>query len=363
MKHQVEFKGLGPSESFEPKEGIRELIEKLLARLEKRAKSFSPDVLSARVMVEQNPAHKLYHVSITLEMPEKTLAAKKETHDLEAGIRETFNEIQRQLEDHKATLRGEPHWKQLERREQIRHMKSRTPISELPETFFEIVNPYVGRLKEFVSHVIGFAEARGDLARGQLTVDDVVDATLVDAYGEYLMNPTPGNIQAWLIRLATKQVAAEIKRTQFDRDRMVHIETKIPETPPREEVSWLGEEIMDFYQPDEDLKMEDIVPDIEVPTPEQEVEREELRQCVRTTFNTMPADWRRVLLLHYIQGLTVAKMAERAGKTEPEIERILNDGREYLRQRLIATGCTFRAVDSEESLRTEVEATSKKLVG
>ncbi len=77
MKHQVEFKGLGPSESFEPKEGIRELIEKLLARLEKRAKSFSPDVLSARVMVEQNPAHKLYHVSITLEMPEKTLAAKK----------------------------------------------------------------------------------------------------------------------------------------------------------------------------------------------------------------------------------------------------------------------------------------------
>ena len=109
--------------------------------------------------------------------------------------------------------------------------------------------------------------------------------------------------------------------------------------------------------------MEDIVPDIEVPTPEQEVEREELRQCVRGAFNTMPADWRRVLLLHFIQGLTAAKVAERVGKTEPEIERILDDGREYLRQRLIATGCTFKAVDSEESLRTEVEATSKKLVG
>jgi hypothetical protein len=90
----------------------------------------------------------------------KDFGSKEGAHDLEAGIREAFNEIQRQLEDHKATLRGEPHWKQIERREEIRHMNSRTPISELPESFFDIVNPYVGRLKEFVSHVIGFAEAR-----------------------------------------------------------------------------------------------------------------------------------------------------------------------------------------------------------
>jgi RNA polymerase sigma factor (sigma-70 family) len=363
MKHHVEFKGFGPSDSSEPKGGVRELIERLLARLEKRAKSFSPDVLFARVMVEQKPAHKLYHVSITFEMPEKTLAAKKETYDLEAGIREAFNEIQRQLEDHKATLRGEPHWKQLERRGQIHHMRSHTPVSEVSEAFFAVVNPYVSRLKEFVSHVIGFAEARGDLARGQLTVDDVVDETLLEAYGEFLRNPTPGNIQAWLIRLATKQVAAEIKRTKFDRDRTVHIEKKLPETPPREEVSTLGDEILDFYQPDEDLKMEDIVPDLEVPTPEQELEREELRQCVRTAFNTMPAESRRVLLLHYIQGLSEAKLAKTVGKGEPEIKRILDSGREYLRRRLIESGCTLRAVDSEASLRTEVEATSKKLVG
>jgi RNA polymerase sigma factor (sigma-70 family) len=357
MKHNIEFKG------FVENEGVRGLIEKLLERIEKRAKTFPPDALSARVMLELNPAHKLYHVSIKLEVPEKTLTAKKETHDLEAGIREAFDEIQRQLEDHKATLRGEPHWKQSERRGQIRHSKSHTPVSELPESFFAIVNPYLSRLKEFVGHVIGFAESRGDLAKGQLTIDDVVDATLVDAYREYLMNPTPGNIQAWLIRLATKQIAAEIKRTRFDRDRTVHLEKKVPETPPREEVSWLGEEIMDFYQPDEDLKMVDIVADIEVPTPEQEVERQELRQCVRKAFNAMPAESRRVLLLHYIQGLTIKELAARDGKPEPEIQRILDSGRKYLRQRLIDSGCTFGAVDSEESLRTEVEATSKKLVG
>jgi ribosome-associated translation inhibitor RaiA len=128
MKHQVEFKGFGPNDSFEPKNGVRELIEKLLARPQKRAKAFSPDVLSARVVVEQNPSHKLFHVSVTFVMPEKTFAEKKETYDLDAGIRSVFNEIQRQLEDHKGTLRGEAHWKQLERREQIHHMRSHTGV-------------------------------------------------------------------------------------------------------------------------------------------------------------------------------------------------------------------------------------------
>ena len=31
MKHHVEFKGFGPNDIFEPKDGVRELIERLLA--------------------------------------------------------------------------------------------------------------------------------------------------------------------------------------------------------------------------------------------------------------------------------------------------------------------------------------------
>lgn len=363
MKHDVEFKGFGSNQSFEPKEGIRNLIENLLTRLEKRAKAFPPEAISARVLVEQNPAHKLYHVSITLDVPQKSLAAKKETHDLEAGIREAIKEIERQLEDHKATLRAEHQWKQSERREEIRQKRSRTPVSELPESFFAVVNPFLNRLTEFVGHAIRFAEERGDLARGQLYPEEIVDDTLLEAYAEFVTNRMPGNIQAWLIRLSTKKLAAEIKHNKFDLERTVHIEKDIPETPPREEVTRLGEDLQYFYQPDEDLKMEDIVPDIEVPTPEQEAQQKELRQCVRSAFDTMPADWRRVILLHYIQGLNGAKLAETVGKAEPEIQSMLEHGRDYLRQKLIESGCTLKAVESQESLHTTAEATSKKLVG
>jgi hypothetical protein len=70
-----------------------------------------------------------------------------------------------------------------------------------------------------------------------------------------------------LIGLAVERLGAEVKRSKAERAGGVHIEEDIPETPPTEEVSTLGDEIMDFYQPDEDLKLEDIIPDMTAPTP------------------------------------------------------------------------------------------------
>ena len=65
---------------------------------------------------------------------------------------------------------------------------------------------------------------------------------------------------SWLILLAIEHLNAEVKRRRAARARTVSIEQDVPETPPTEEVSTLGDEILDFYEPDEDLKLEDLVP-------------------------------------------------------------------------------------------------------
>ena len=58
-----------------------------------------------------------------------------------------------------------------------------------------------------------------------------------------------------------------------------------------------GDEILDFYQPDEDLKVEDVLPGIEVPMPDEIAEIEKLRRCVRDTLSELPRDERRALTL------------------------------------------------------------------
>src|SRR5262249_34992241 len=141
------------------------------------------------------------------------------------------------------------------------------------DTFFSLVSPHLNRLQHFVRHLIAYAEAMGDLVEGDLIPQDIVDGALVRAYRDFLRGRTIPDVRNWLIRIALDQLETELARLKVERAGTVAIEEDVPETPPAQEVSTLGDEILDFYQPDEDLKVEDLIPDVETQTPEDEFER------------------------------------------------------------------------------------------
>jgi DNA-directed RNA polymerase specialized sigma24 family protein len=91
----------------------------------------------------------------------------------------------------------------------------------------------------------------------------------------------------------------------------------------------------DFYQPDEDVKLEDVVADKEVDTPEDLTATKELRQCAAASLRAMPRDYRRLLVLRYVQGMDYGVLARAVGKARPELDRTLEEARGYLRQRII----------------------------
>jgi len=113
----VEFKDFPAGEQW------RALIDQLKRKLERKLARLANDPAFLRVMVEENAARKLYRVSITLELPKKTLAAQEERHDPDETIRDAFAEIERQVEAYKSTLRGDYVWKRRARREALRKHK------------------------------------------------------------------------------------------------------------------------------------------------------------------------------------------------------------------------------------------------
>ena len=117
MNVNIEFKNLPPDQT------LRKLIDRLTGKLRKKLAGLDGDETFLRVMVEENTARKLYRVSITLELPKKTLASQEERHDLNETVRDAFIEIDRQIETYKATLRGEHEWKRRARREELRKNK------------------------------------------------------------------------------------------------------------------------------------------------------------------------------------------------------------------------------------------------
>jgi DNA-directed RNA polymerase specialized sigma24 family protein len=69
------------------------------------------------------------------------------------------------------------------------------------------------------------------------------------------------------------------------------------------------------------------------------------QECVKAALAVMPTEWRRALLLCHIEGLSAAELARTIGRAELEIERVLEHAREYLRQKLIESGCSVKGSD------------------
>jgi len=218
------------------------------------------------------------------------------------------------------------------------------------ESFFTQVKGEIEGLYSFVRDRVAYLESTGDLRPGDVTPEDLADSVLLRAYGEFAggnasqgaQEPRERPMAASLKQLATKELESIVQRLRAARGRAIYLQEDIPETPPAEEVSTLGEEVLDFYQPDEDLKVEDIFPDLDMATPEELVAaKQELLRCVNTALAGMPKQWRRALRLRHGGGLTSAELGELLNTAEPEIERILEYARAHLRQKLVEAGCRF----------------------
>ena len=213
------------------------------------------------------------------------------------------------------------------------------------QQFFSLMGRHLSGLYHVVRHELAYREAVGDLLPGEVAVEDVVDAVLLSAYREFVKESPARRLGSWLIERARQYLAAEVKRSRSERKRTLHIEEDVPETPPQQFVSTLGDEILDFHEPDEDLKLEDIVPDLKVPTPEQETEAAELRRCLDEALAGLPGTWRRAVLLRHVNGLAGTALARAVGRPEAETDRMLDHARAYLRQRLVESGCAFQGAD------------------
>lgn len=116
MRRIIDVKHVGP------KARVQRLLEELLDRLEKRLTHFPADAVSVHVVFEEKRAHRLYRTALTCHLPGHTLVAHEERRDAGNSIRETFEELERQLDKQNALLH----------RERLRRQRERAPALEDP---------------------------------------------------------------------------------------------------------------------------------------------------------------------------------------------------------------------------------------
>ena len=207
-----------------------------------------------------------------------------------------------------------------------------------PASFFRHVERHLTQLYNFARREIAYQVAIGGLLPGDTTAQDAVDEAVLSAYREFGKRPHNEDLKARLLQAVLETIEREVRRSTARRHRTVAIEQDIPETPPAEEVSTLGDEILDSYQPDEDLKLEDVVPHPDVPTPEQILEDRDRQAYIHRTLAGLPRARRLAFVLHDVECLSATEIARISGRREAEIERDLEHTREFLRERLLESG-------------------------
>jgi ribosomal subunit interface protein len=156
VKHNLEFKNCTPDRR------VRQFVEASIARLDEVVNSRSSAVF-LRVFVEKNAVRALYRVSLTLNVPGRTLAAQEERHDLLETLREAFMELERELRKHKEKLTHSDTYKRPARRPQLRRQKTEAVPHEQRrrELFFSLIEANLEARYNFTQREISYRHCRG----------------------------------------------------------------------------------------------------------------------------------------------------------------------------------------------------------
>ncbi|MFO7261716.1 MAG: HPF/RaiA family ribosome-associated protein [bacterium] len=83
-------------------------LDRRVARLEKRLRTFNPDLVHLQVVIEKHPRREEYTGSVRLALLEQVLTASRNTAtSVRTLLSEVFADIEAQLDRLKAALRGE----------------------------------------------------------------------------------------------------------------------------------------------------------------------------------------------------------------------------------------------------------------
>lgn len=287
---------------------LHQMIERLAERvLGPHLSHFPAELLRLHATLDRSRHHGLYRVRLQMTLSGATLACAEESSRLEKAIEHAFTELDRQVERHVAHLRHEDAWRRKERRVGLRQLKTALNEESDAETasFSSLVRPLLASLQRFVQRELSDLQARGELDPGEPSVDEIVDEALARACEQSATRSRKLNPLQWLYQITLSVLADEVSRRQDEAGRCISLEGRLPIElrEPRED-----EEILfAYWQPDEVLRLEDVMPAADA-TPEEAVSEQELRALL-ATLSELPAPWRRAVVLCRLEGLAVGAAA------------------------------------------------------
>ncbi len=312
---------------------VREHIEPMLSRA---GAAYGQLVATVSHHAESGAEFK---VKLRMHLPRRHIVvASAEAAELEAALRQAEDRFLEQVGDLMNRLRQQVVSKRKVRRQRLRELESR--VAGLPGTTSKqatsAIEPLLPRLERVVRRELAYLRNSGDLTGDYPTVQDAIDEAVAAVKVAWRTGETEDTLSQNLLREAFRAIDREIEAS-WRYGEMLSLDESPGLDADDQAEAMVEEEIFEYYQPDEVLRLSDVLPDETAVLPDAGLEAAQQAFSLET-LGDLPMLWRRALMLSEFERLAAADITEILEAESVMIEKWLEQARAFLHDHLRQAG-------------------------
>ena len=193
------------------------------------------------------------------------------------------------------------------------------------------------KLKSAIERELTFLRSQGDLPFSYPATQDILDEVIASAILDWKPGIDSEAAYLRLLREMHKVLNKEVGASHAYGD-IVSLDTLAPKDAIEQAESMVGEEFYEFYQPDELLKIEDLIVDEKALMSLENGQDDQKISYLLRLLKELPIKWRRAFMLHELENIPVKKLAGLMDINTDKIIEWIDYTNNYLNARLMDAG-------------------------
>ncbi|MBN2036276.1 MAG: hypothetical protein JW768_06000 [Chitinispirillaceae bacterium] len=299
------------------------LVARKCHKLERMLHTFKPEAVSLTVDLSRASGKSGYQLKMNLQMHNAALNVHTVGKSVVDVFGSGFNKLFASVAELKATMRATE-----ETKRQRENAEQALAGVQIPQTVRAILAEFFsrnyGRFYNYALREIRFRSYQGYAKPGAIDVADVLNEAFMVVAAQHGHDVTTSSTA----RLVYQEIGKAIERLLTPGGiALVPVEATI-------EPEDIDTAYQEYYQPDEIIKVEDVLVDADSILPEQEVEYREVETYIDQLLSQLPASWREAFILFAREGLSVAEIASNKGTVAAQVKTAIENARQFIRHKL-----------------------------
>jgi ribosomal subunit interface protein len=308
--------------NFEIPQTVQRTIERKAQKVQKMLPTFLDDTLDLHVTVEKLPRGSQFQTTLVLTIPQTAIRVEEIADNTNGSVQTAFDELLRKLKKFKSQLNREKFW---QRQPQYAPRASVEASQELES----LINENLDKISNYVRRELFHRTVAENLPSGIIQPEALVDEVFLLMTSQEKTKPAAVSYEQWMYRVARQRI--EERLAELDRE-SPHVEDAAGESREME-VAW-EDEALSFFQPDESLRLEDVLKDPGTPNPEALMEFEETEDKVHKAIARLPRKIRESFVLAVLEGFAPFEVSMITGRDADKIQKDVAEARKRLREGL-----------------------------